>query len=72
MLTFKKYIEPTSGMPGWRVWIGDNLLGTVFNPGPGPGMPWQGVAPDGTRFGERSRPKLAQRLRVHAAAKSDR
>lgn len=72
MLTFKKHV--VNGLPGWRVLAGANVLGTVFDAGPSDirddrGLPWQGVAPDGTRFGATSRPKLAQKLQIHAAAK---
>ena len=75
MLTFKKHV--VNGMPGWRVFAGSNVLGTIFNPGRASGLdgtkglPWQGVAPDGTRFGATSRPKLAQKLQIHAAARRE-
>ncbi|HEX2554199.1 MAG TPA: hypothetical protein VHL98_10885 [Microvirga sp.] len=76
MLTFKRHIAP-NGLPGFRVFAGAACLGTIFNPGrvndvgPMNGMAWQGVAPDGTRFGATSRPKLAQKLQIHAAAQRE-
>jgi hypothetical protein len=69
MLSFKAITAP-NGLPGWRVSAGANVLGTVFNPGPSEmsGMSWHGVAPDGKRFAATSRPKLAQKLLIHASA----
>jgi len=69
-LSFKRHVAP-NGLPAFRVFAGSNCLGTIFNPGAGPGMSWQGVAPDGTRFGATSKPKLAQKLQIHAAAKRE-
>lgn len=68
MLSFKAMTAP-NGLPGWRVQAGANLLGTIFNPGPSDsgGMAWAGVAPDGERFGATSKPKIAQKLLIHAA-----
>jgi hypothetical protein len=69
MLTFKSFTAP-NGLPGWHVLAGTNVLGSVFNPGPSDtsGMAWHGVAADGTRFQATSKPKLAQKLLIHAAA----
>lgn len=66
MLTFKKHV--VNGLEGFRVLAGANVLGTAFYWPDEPGMSWRGVAPDGTRFSATSRPKLAQKLQIHAAA----
>jgi hypothetical protein len=69
MLTFKKHTAP-NGLPGFRVYAGAAVLGTVFNPGP-PGDSWQAVAPDGTRFGATSKVKIGEKLLAHASAKRE-
>lgn len=66
MITYKKHTAP-NGLAGFRVFSGDNCLGTIFYFPDGP-MTWKGVAPDGTRFSDASKAKITQRLRVHAAA----
>jgi hypothetical protein len=67
MITYKKY-NAENGLAGFRLFAGDNCLGTIFYFPDGP-MTWKGVAPDGTRFAAPSKPKITQRLRVHAAAR---
>lgn len=64
MITYKKHV--VDGLHGFRVLAGDNVLGTIFYFPDGP-MTWKAVAPDGTRFSEASKPKITQRLRIHAA-----
>lgn len=66
MLSFKKH-KAENGLEGFRVWAGANCLGTIFYFPDGP-MTWRGVSPDGTRFSAPSKPKIAQRLRIHAAS----
>lgn len=77
MLTFKKHMMPAplEGVPAFRVFAGAACLGTIVNvgarrdiAGPG-GMSWQGTSEDGTRFAGTSRPKIVQKLQIHAAAK---
>lgn len=68
MITLKKYVAP-NGLPGFRVLAGANPLGTIFHPDD---YEWAGVAPDGTRFTARSKPKIIQRLRIHAARPGDK
>jgi hypothetical protein len=63
-VTLRKIVAP-NGLPGWRVSVGANEVGTIFNPDV---RDWRAVAPDGTRFGAPSKPKAVQRLRIHAAA----
>jgi hypothetical protein len=66
MITYKQYKAP-NGLAGFRVFAGDNCLGTIFYFPDGP-MTWRGVTPDGSRFSAPSKAKITQRLRVHAAA----
>ena len=65
MITIKKHVT-TNGMPGWRVYAGDNCLGTIFHPDT---MDWQGVAPDGKRFVATSQRKLIEKMRLRAIGK---
>lgn len=67
MISYRKH-KAENGLAGFRVWAGDNCLGTIFYFPDGP-MTWKGVAPDGTRFADASKPKITQRLRIHAAQK---
>lgn len=63
--------ETSTGMPGWLIKNNGVEIGSMFDLGrDGPGMRWRGFAPDGTKFSARSRDKLIQLLRVHAAARS--
>ncbi len=66
MITYKKH-KASDGLEGFRVFAGDNGLGTIYYFPDGP-MTWKGVTPDGTRFSAPSKPKITQRLRVYAAA----
>lgn len=66
MITYKKHKAP-NGLDGFRVFAGDNCLGTIYYFPDGP-MTWKGVTPDGARFSAPSKPKITLRLRVHAAA----
>jgi hypothetical protein len=70
MLTFKR-TTTDDGFAGFRVLAGAAELGTISHRPDLFGMAWRGIAPDGTTFAATSKPKIAQRLQIHAAARRE-